>query len=154
VVSREIVDRSRETSWTISDPEGLVDPSRIEPEVPDQLTVSREHPDVPIGHEDQDGSALVPAPNGDVVEVGAVAQRHLAGVDLVLADPTMRWDDEGLARGQRLLAGPERPRRGFGAPRNGGGAPRCRRPRTRRAGLGGPMNERAWRWAARNFLRV
>ena len=53
-MSRDITDRSRETSWTISSPKGLVDPSWVESEVSDQLTVRCEDPHVPIGHQDQD----------------------------------------------------------------------------------------------------
>ena len=62
VVSRDIVDDCRETSWTISEPEGLVEPARIEPEVADQLSARGENPDVAVGHEDQDPAALVRSP--------------------------------------------------------------------------------------------
>ena len=102
------MDDCRATSWTISDAEGLIEPARVKPEVADQLSGGRENTHVAVGDEDQHPSPLVGSSDGHVVEVRAIAQRDLSGVDLVLADPTVRRDDHAFALGSGLLAGGER----------------------------------------------
>jgi hypothetical protein len=92
VMSRDIVDPGRLDVTPLGD-----DPFRVQCELSDEGAVGSQEPDVTVRHQDQDGLAVVPAPDAQVVERALVAQRDIAPVHLVLADSAVRRDLEGLA---------------------------------------------------------
>ena len=101
VMSRDTLDRCRETFWTLagllSRSERLVDPLGIQSETSNQGPVGGHDADVAVSHQDQYGLFVVSPADGHVVERASVTQRDVAAVDLVLANSTVRRHREGLA---------------------------------------------------------
>ena len=74
------------------------------------------HPDVEVGHQDEDPSAFAPSPETHVIEPAAVTQRHSAVfVDPVLAHPTVGRDFQFGPRGNGFGPGGEGLGRGLAA---------------------------------------
>jgi hypothetical protein len=69
----------------LSRPKGLIEPLRVQAQVPQDLPVEGEDPHVPLGHQHEHAGPLITPPDGHVVEPAAVTQGHVAGVDAVLA---------------------------------------------------------------------
>jgi hypothetical protein len=55
------VDSYRETSWTNSAGQGLVDALGVEGQVADEVSFGGQDPDVMVSHQDQDGLSAMPA---------------------------------------------------------------------------------------------
>ena len=66
VMSRDIVDSCRETSWTISGSRGLVDPLRVQSQVADQVAGGSHDAHVTVLDQQQDRLAVVPPSHPEV----------------------------------------------------------------------------------------
>ncbi len=88
-MSHDIVPRCVATSFHVSGPAvRLVVTRRVQGELPDQLAVLGDHPDLKAVDQDEDPRPDQPATEPDVVQLRVVADRHHPGdVDLVPPDP-------------------------------------------------------------------
>jgi hypothetical protein len=97
----------------------LVDLGRVDPEFGEEVAVFGDDSDVAVGDQEQDPGAVPVAADGEVAELGAVAEGDLAGfVDAVTAYSVLGGDGDARAAGA-----------GFGAAANA--AAGVRRPSAR-----------------------
>ena len=96
-MSRDIPDSCRETSRTTLGPSRALRPARglvglrgVQGQLPEQLAVFGDDPDVEVVDQQQNLPAGVDPADADVEQLAAVAQRLTAAlVDAVLADPVV-----------------------------------------------------------------